>query len=864
MKKKKYLILGVVTFAIIAFIFIIQGIFPFGNNSIIWSDMHEQITALYYHFYDAVRGNGSLLVDFTSGGAINFLGIIAYYILSPFTLILLLFPRELVENAVSIVVALKILASSFTCLYFISKYFNKLKPSYQIMLSLLYAFSSYTLNLYIITPWMDMVYLLPILLIALKKLLDLEDTKMYIIVLSISLICSFYVSFMTLLFIIFTSLLYLYIYKKENMKKAIFNLGVATVISLLIASFILVPTFLEIAASERVGFDISYILNSKLGPLSDKISFIFASALLIALIMILLLNYKKHKKFSLFIFINLLLLGLPLIIEPINKLWHFGSYVSFPYRYGYLLIFMLVVGASYTLSNVDIKLYLEKFKKIVPYLSVALSFIVMFFVFYKFRGNIQKGIDDLTLTRDKLALIGLFMVFVIYFISSFAIFVTNKKNSKVTMVSLFVLVLSNILFNSYFYLHKYDPKGLLDLQYDQMESMYNSLSSKTGKYYVKLVNRELISNFGMVANVNTFSNYTSLTNHTNYTTMQKLGYDSYWMDTESIGGNLFTDILLAQKYIVTNDKLNDSYYRYIDTKKGLNYYEFIYNMPYGYIIKDNPSLENVSDSFEASNIIYNSITEKEKIFDIYTLYSKEELTKYDKDVTLSQTVKVEGRKRIYLELFAGFDNVEKGYSYDAFNIYVNGELLEGVYPNKNRNGSILLGEYNNEEVKIDIVSAKKTYIRHITLGVLDLDKIDDFVSNYALDKELDASFENGIININVEGEKDDILFIPRTYLDGYDCSTNEIFRVYDNFLGIKLNDGVNNVEISYIPKGLGIGIALSILGVLLFIVWNVFLKNNDFSFLYNITYYAYLVIYALLVLVFYVIGILAFVKSFLF
>lgn len=102
--KKKYLWLSVFILGILSFIYIIKGIFPFGNESIIWSDMHEQITAIYYHFYDAIRGNSSLLVDFTSGGGINFVGILAYYILSPFTLILLLFPRDLVENAVSIVV----------------------------------------------------------------------------------------------------------------------------------------------------------------------------------------------------------------------------------------------------------------------------------------------------------------------------------------------------------------------------------------------------------------------------------------------------------------------------------------------------------------------------------------------------------------------------------------------------------------------------------------------------------------------------------------------------------------------------------------------------------------------------------------
>ena len=131
MKKEKlyrspYVITSVLVFFCFLLIFINKGIFPFGKNSLIWGDMHDQITAFYYHFYDSFRGSASLLVDFTTGGGVNFLGIMAYYILSPFTFLLLLFPREQIYLAVSIVVALKILVSSLTCLYFIRTYFKKL------------------------------------------------------------------------------------------------------------------------------------------------------------------------------------------------------------------------------------------------------------------------------------------------------------------------------------------------------------------------------------------------------------------------------------------------------------------------------------------------------------------------------------------------------------------------------------------------------------------------------------------------------------------------------------------------------------------------------------------------------------------
>ena len=409
--KKKYIVTSIVILGVLSVIFFIKGYYPFGSQSIIWSDMHEQITAMYYHFYDSIYNSKSLFVDFNSGGAINFVGVLAYYILSPFTLIILFFPRELIDNAVSIIVALKILLSGLTCLYFISKTFNKIDDNYKIILSLLYAFSSYSLTLYIITPWIDIVYLFPMLLLGLKKLLDLESSKLYIITLSISLICSFYITFIVLLFIIFSSFLYLYIFKKENIKKAIFHLGVATIISILIASVILIPSFIQIFASQRASINLAEIVNSKFGPLSDKIAYLFGSTILIVFSLLILLNFKKHKKFTIFLFLNLLLLGLPLIIEPINKMWHFGSYVYFCYRYGFIVVLFLIIGAGYYLTNLDsMKKYPIIVSKIIPLLLLIITFIVMFVIFYKYRFRIFLAIDSLTFTRDKIALLSLFIV----------------------------------------------------------------------------------------------------------------------------------------------------------------------------------------------------------------------------------------------------------------------------------------------------------------------------------------------------------------------------------------------------------------------------------------------------------------------
>lgn len=843
--KKKYIVTSIVILGVLSVIFFIKGYYPFGSQSIIWSDMHEQITAMYYHFYDSIYNSKSLFVDFNSGGAINFVGVLAYYILSPFTLIILFFPRELIDNAVSIIVALKILLSGLTCLYFISKTFNKIDDNYKIILSLLYAFSSYSLTLYIITPWIDIVYLFPMLLLGLKKLLDLKSSKLYIITLSISLICSFYITFIVLLFIIFSSFLYLYIFKKENIKKAIFHLGVATIISILIASVILIPSFIQIFASQRASINLAEIVNSKFGPLSDKIAYLFGSTILIVFSLLILLNFKKHKKFTIFLFLNLLLLGLPLIIEPINKMWHFGSYVYFCYRYGFIIVLFLIIGAGYYLTNLDsMKKYPIIVSKIIPLLLLIITFIVMFVIFYKYRFRIFLAIDSLTFTRDKIALLSLFIVSLLIFITVLILFFTNKKESNFTIIFLYIITISQILFNSYFYFNKYDS-NYLNNQYNWMEEIYK-INLLKDKYYVKETNRILISNYGMVSDIRTFSNFTSLVDKTNYETMIMLGYDSYGNDTEAIGGNLFTDIILAQKYIISDRKIDDSYYNYAnDIDNYLYIYEFS-NLPFGFVINNNSSIKNAKNSMEASNIIYNSITNNDNIFDIEKLGALE--NKYF----------ISGKKRLYLDIDFNINN--KRNNYNLFDIYVNGNLLYQSVPNTNRNGTLYLGEFLDEEVEIKIVSLKENNIKDINLGILDLQKIDDFLNNYG--KNVDIEFNHNKMIISTNGNNNDLLFLPITYLDNYKCSTHEIFRVYDNFIGIKLHDGENIIEISFIPKGFIIGIIISFIGIVFFIIWERYLYKLNLTLLNNIFYYIYLVLFILLVSFYYIVLPILFIISF--
>ncbi len=106
---------------ILLIVFLVKGMYPFGKNYIMWGDMYEQIVPMYYNFYDVIRNGKSILIDYIGGVASSFIPNFFYYISSPFTLLVLLFKRSNIPNAVNIIALLKIVLSTVTCNYFLDK-----------------------------------------------------------------------------------------------------------------------------------------------------------------------------------------------------------------------------------------------------------------------------------------------------------------------------------------------------------------------------------------------------------------------------------------------------------------------------------------------------------------------------------------------------------------------------------------------------------------------------------------------------------------------------------------------------------------------------------------------------------------------
>lgn len=874
-KHKEYFDVLGISLLIFIVLFLFKGIYPLGKNTLIFGDMYDQITSYYYYLYDSIRGNDSVFINFASSNGINFFGIIAYYLLSPFSLLMLIVERNKIHLFISVVIVLKIILSNITCLYMIKKLFKNMNSLLSVSLAILYGFSAYSLSFYQITSWIDVMYMTPLIIIGLKKLFDENNPKLYIVTLLLSLYFSFYITFMVIIFIFLLSFPYLYVYhKKDEFGKKILSLGISTILSIGSSLFIVIPTYKQISISARMISSFESLLNSKLGPLTDKISLFLFGPMLFMALLFLIKNFKQNKKFLSFYITSMILLLLPVIVEPINKLLHFGSYASFPYRFGFITTLFIIIGAGYFFNSCKEKrIKIGKFSKIISIIvTIISSSIIIFITAYKY-SVFQNAIDSLTFSRNKILIVLLVVRFIIIFIANIVIFILNKGINKLSLSLMLILNIVYISCNSFIYLGIDFIQEDTKLVYDSMNMIKEDFDSDI---YFKLKDESdlIINNSSNITRIPSMDHFSSLTDDSNQKTLKLLGYTSYWTHTHSRGGTRFSDLLVANKYLLNNGEEVDGY-KFLKIYNNLYLYELDKDISYGYLINKNVDIYDYNNTFDLQEAIYQSITDDNGLFWVANNIQYYNIEVEDNNYIVSDTkdnfiefiVNVDKESEVYLELYSSLDNSLNNDIFELFNIYVNGEIYIENYPTEKNNGLLSLGKYKDDDIIVRVEFLNDCYLESLNIGVLDLDKLNSFIDNEKTD--YDIEFIENKIDINIDSTDEKLLFIPINYNDSYTAYNNgkeiKIEKIYNSFIGIRLNKGENNISIKFVPSYLKISFIISILFVLLIIFVlrsDLYKKIINIKLLQKLSKYVYLGVYTSTILLVYLLPLIAFIISF--
>ena len=174
-------------------IFVAKGVFPFGKESFLRTDLYHQYAPFFQEFQRKLQSQESLLYSFHIGLGSNFIALIAYYLASPLNWFILLFPKDLVIEYVSYLVLLKIALTGATASLYFRYHFQKNSP-YFIIFALFYALSGYIAAYSWNVMWLDCVLLFPLILLGLERMMDRGDVGLYTVSLALSILSNYYIA----------------------------------------------------------------------------------------------------------------------------------------------------------------------------------------------------------------------------------------------------------------------------------------------------------------------------------------------------------------------------------------------------------------------------------------------------------------------------------------------------------------------------------------------------------------------------------------------------------------------------------------------------------------------------------------------
>ena len=357
-KNHKYLIGAfVIPFLILEIIAVIQQIQPFGTQSFLIVDALHQYLPFFADYQEKLQSADSLFYSFHGGLGYNFWGLWAYYLSSPLNLIIIFFPKDMLNMVLSHLFVIRIALCCFTAAFYFYKKRGKEEFSI-ITFGMAYGLSSYIVGYSWNIMWLEVMILFPIILYGFDKMMQGKGWKTYCIALFLSLWCNFYMSFMTCLFLILWFLFYEHPGIKAFFKNGI-RFALYSILSAAMAAIVLVPAYIGIMKTSSAQLDFPqerwygtfgdiftrHFLGTKPLTMSVDDSDINLYCGILTLLMALFYILSKEIKRSVRIrrLLLLVILFFSFNMPVLGYIWHgFHNQYGIPNRFAFLYIFLLL------------------------------------------------------------------------------------------------------------------------------------------------------------------------------------------------------------------------------------------------------------------------------------------------------------------------------------------------------------------------------------------------------------------------------------------------------------------------------------------------------------------------------------------
>lgn len=844
-KIRPYAVPGIITGLVMIVILILKGIWPFGSSRIDYFDNMQQVAPLYAHLWDFMHGKASIWFDWYTGLGTNVsMSISAFSMITPFNLLLYFVPRSYILESISIITLVKMIFMSVAMYALINKKYNNLVYGLKVIFSCIYAFCGYVI-LYgsCFTPWMDIVALFPLLMLAYENMMQTGKKLFYIIMVAIIFIINYYLGAMSLVYIFLISGAYvLLMSKKEKIKEHAWNLGIGTVAGLGLSCFVLVPVMMQLSGSQRggsgqgivsqyIGWIKSAIISDGQMAAFQRWMMLYGMAFAAAVIIMGLKKFKEEKNTIRYMISLLLISLLPIVVEGINLMWHFGSYNGYTLRNGYIVAFTLITVAAYFAQRMFEEVTADK-KQLVKQLVIFVVAAAVYAVIY----NIIPSND---------IILAAFILFIAIFIAAFIFY--NKKLKKdgigFDFNTIIAIVAIEVFIGAYSLIgppkfYEYEPYQYGD--YVQAANEVKDSLDIEESVIDRIVNPDisLNANYPLILRRSAMSSFTAALQSDTQSYSKKFGYSKYFLWLLDSGGTVFTNSLFHVTQAVNVNELDSQMYTAVRSDGDYTLYDADYKLPFAMSVNKNITRQDFSGNWEdLHNIFYKALTN-----DTQDIVNGMSYTKKESSVIREYNVRADGKQAVYINIVdVNNRNTDANASWliSSMHIYVNGEAVlvptlgdvkNTAYFTDYNNNLVYLGTFENENFTIRVEYDDPWYLKvsEVSFAGLDMDKMQSLVDKHA-DDYCETSYTSDSLTVKINGSGvNNMALIPVVYSDNWNVKVNgkkvKAKSVCGLFTGVDIHAGENVIEMTFEPKGKKAGMLISLATLIMMIASALILK----------------------------------------
>ena len=663
--------------ALMLIIYLALGHKPFGDLSVLTLDLNAQ----YVYFYEALReflcGDASLLYSFSRSLGGEFMGIYAYYIASPISYIVLLFPKSMMLFALLTIILIKIGLCGLTFGFYLHKQTKNPNKLNILIFSLMYALSAYAITYQNNIMWLDALFLLPILTYSIEILIKNGKYLLFIGTLALMMMSHYYIGYMLCWYTLFC---FFFTYFKEQKSiinpngekhhfiKSLFRIGTSSVIGIGISAFVVGAAYysLQFGKSEFsepnwdlvARFDL-FDLFPKLLPgsydtvMHEGLPLLYCGVLALFMLPIYFLAKRVNLREKAFYGGFVLLYILIMVINPTDLVMHgFQMPNCLNYRYSFIVIFLLLIMAYKGFCEIE-----EHSSKKIFATGAVLFALLLIAPKMNFPNFVNQDTEDYKFgfTAGELPFLWVvvFSIIAIFAVGLALCYLIKSANKEKMKQVLLIVVCVELVANGIvtFASMRYDIGwGTYSSYYDYFKNLtpiVEEVQNQDKTFYRSEKTTHRCTNDNMALNIKGLSNSTSTLNQKAIDLLNYLGFyaDAHW--TQYYGSTAVTDSLLGIKYIYSpienaysnetllQNEFMDKYFEKVAEDDNYYAYKNPYSLGIAYGVDnsikeletelkyDFTTDEGLKNPFEVQNLLLNTLlgNDEESSVDFFTSIS---------------------------------------------------------------------------------------------------------------------------------------------------------------------------------------------------------------------------------------------------